>query len=113
MTRLVVMLDLLPSAWAKMDLPTTVHQVLIFLNAHLAMDSSNTVAVIASLPKTSRMIYPTSSQSVMLPSEDSGKIEKFASMNDIVASQLDAAYVQGTSYGNLDDFYTICLLNVW
>lgn len=41
------------------------------------------------------MIYPTSSKSVMVPSEDCGKIEKFATMNDIVASQLDSAYVQG------------------
>ncbi|OBA21253.1 transcription factor Tfb4 [Metschnikowia bicuspidata var. bicuspidata NRRL YB-4993] len=60
---LTVILDLSPTAWhairAQVSIQETVKSLLVFLNAHLALNNSNQVAVIASLPFGSRFLHPS------------------------------------------------------
>ncbi|KAM9933888.1 hypothetical protein OXX80_006502 [Metschnikowia pulcherrima] len=60
---LTVIVDLSPRAWhavaPQASLSETMKSLLVFLNAHLALNNSNQVAVVASSPLGSRFLHPS------------------------------------------------------
>ncbi|EGW30349.1 uncharacterized protein SPAPADRAFT_63205 [Spathaspora passalidarum NRRL Y-27907] len=64
---LTIILDISPLGWYKlrdlMTLEEMTKNLLVFLNAHLALNNSNQVAFIASSPKGSRFLYPNPAKS--------------------------------------------------
>jgi transcription initiation factor TFIIH subunit 3 len=63
---LAIILDTNPAAWAlladALPLSTVVANLLVFINAHLACNYTNKVAVIASHPDKAQWLYPTAVQ---------------------------------------------------
>ncbi|KAG4432978.1 hypothetical protein IFR05_011546 [Cadophora sp. M221] len=81
---LVIVLDTNPHAWALLKstipLPKAIANILVFINAHLAFNNANQVAVVASHSHRAAWLYPRPPST----SED-------AEMSDRTASSLDNA----------------------
>lgn len=94
---LVVVVDASPNGWepAGMEFDHMMQQLLVFMNAHLALDASNSVAmVVASPPRPgvpnsgSRLVYPNHKPGLTpMGSMDTGKLAKLKVMNDTVLAQ--------------------------
>ncbi|CZS92747.1 related to basic transcription factor 2 (35 kd SU) [Rhynchosporium agropyri] len=71
---LVIVLDTNPHAWAllksTLPLPKAIANILVFINAHLAFNNANQVAVIASHSHRAAWLYPTSPSMAESVSED-------------------------------------------
>ncbi|KAH7346500.1 TFIIH subunit Tfb4/p34 [Rhexocercosporidium sp. MPI-PUGE-AT-0058] len=81
---LVIVLDTNPHAWAllkaTLPLPKAIANILVFINAHLAFNNANQVAVVASHSHRAAWLYPR-------PPSNSEDVE----MSDTTASNLDNA----------------------
>ncbi|KAK2766895.1 RNA polymerase II transcription factor B subunit 4 [Arachnomyces sp. PD_36] len=71
---LTIILDTNPHAWAKLEdtlpLSTAVANLLVFINAHLACNYTNKVAVVASHVQQARWLYPTNTKTQESKPED-------------------------------------------
>ncbi|MCJ1403677.1 RNA polymerase II transcription factor B subunit 4 [Xylographa trunciseda] len=71
---LTIVLDTNPHAWALLQPTLTLSQavanLLVFINAHLAFNNANKVAVIASHLQRAEFLYPSPHSSLALPSKD-------------------------------------------
>ncbi|PYH44516.1 TFIIH/NER complex subunit TFB4 [Aspergillus saccharolyticus JOP 1030-1] len=77
---LTVILDTNPHAWAQLSQPsatalplsTAVANILVFLNAHLACNYANEVAVVASHTQEARWLYPVANPPTKKPTDSDG-----------------------------------------
>ncbi|KAL0956395.1 hypothetical protein HGRIS_002542 [Hohenbuehelia grisea] len=78
-TLLAVVLDLAPAQWhaaakastSPLPLATFIQHLNAFLNAHIAANNDNIIAVFAALPGTSVMLYPAAEPHVPVPDANS------------------------------------------
>ncbi|KAI9828135.1 MAG: General transcription factor IIH subunit 3 [Thelocarpon impressellum] len=71
-----VILDTNPRAWGTLaetlPLSKVIANIIVFINAHLAFNYANKVAVLASHPREARWLYPTPSKPASRTSEPNG-----------------------------------------
>ncbi|KAF2149075.1 transcription factor Tfb4 [Myriangium duriaei CBS 260.36] len=91
---LTVILDTNPNAWAllasTLPLSKVVANLLVFINAHLAINNANKVAVLASHVESAQWLYPTPSSSPLdAPTEeDPNKYRPFAHLERTLTTNL-------------------------
>ena len=106
---LTVILDTNPHAWNLLSSSLPLHKalasLLVFLNAHLAINPANQVAVLASHVERAEWLYPTPSKPahpsggdtemanggpVQQPSDDANKYRPFAAVERAITTNLQA-----------------------
>jgi transcription initiation factor TFIIH subunit 3 len=105
---LTVILDTNPHAWNLLSSSLPLHKalasVLVFLNAHLAINPANQVAVLASHVERAEWLYPTPSKPAhpsggdtdmanggpVQPSDDANKYRPFAAVERAITTNLQA-----------------------
>ena len=107
---LTIVLDTNPHAWGLLSdtlpLPTLIANLLVFINAHLAINNSNQVAVIASHSHTARFLYPATHDDLH-PSpdddtsendiqNDANKYRPFAQLEKALTANLRALFASTT-----------------
>ncbi|KAF2861033.1 transcription factor Tfb4 [Piedraia hortae CBS 480.64] len=88
---LVVVLDTNPRAWTLLeDLPLShaLTPLLVFINAHLAINSANKVAVIASHSDRAQWLYPSPSPNSHRLENEANRYRPFALLEDALRSNL-------------------------
>jgi len=102
---LTIILDISPKGWYNIrnsiSLQDVAKSLLVFLNGHLSINNSNQVAFIASLPHTSKFLYPhptnANADSGITKSKISpGMYRQFKNVDEVVLQELDQ-FVQETS----------------
>ena len=105
---LTIILDTNPHAWnllsSTLPLSTLVANLLVFINAHLAINNSNQVAVIASHSDSARFLYPTTHDDLQLPhghtndiQNDANKYRPFSQLEQALTTNLRALLATTTS----------------
>ncbi|KAG8527717.1 uncharacterized protein KY384_007871 [Bacidia gigantensis] len=76
---LTIVLDTNPHAWAllapTLPLSAAIANLLVFINAHLATNNANTVAIIASHTQQAEFLYPAPSSSKNIQTNTNGTIQ--------------------------------------
>ncbi|KAI4849978.1 transcription factor Tfb4 [Aureobasidium sp. EXF-8845] len=98
---LTIILDTNPHAWnllsSTLPLSTLVANLLVFINAHLAINNLNQVAVVASHSDSARFLYPTTHDDLQVPDghvndiqNDANKYRPFAQLEMALTNNLRA-----------------------
>ncbi|KPI35476.1 RNA polymerase II transcription factor B subunit 4 [Cyphellophora attinorum] len=103
---LTIILDTNPAAWALLSdtlpLSAVVANILVFINAHLACNFTNKVAVIASQPDKAQWLYPPSQEQQTAAREDAAedtpRPAKRVKLNSAQPTNSDADFTDGSKY---------------
>ena len=98
---LTIILDTNPHAWgllsSTLPLSTLIANLLVYINAHLAINNSNQVAVVASHSDSARFLYPTTHDDLHVPQNevndiqnDANKYRPFAQLEKALTTNLRA-----------------------
>lgn len=92
---LVFIIDTNPVAWEQLNdkpsLAQALNDTVIFLNAHIALNHANTVAVIASHVKTAKWVYPDTSPAPQVdPIRGANSYRPFLDLQDTVTRNVRA-----------------------
>ncbi|KAJ2823007.1 RNA polymerase II transcription factor B subunit 4 [Coemansia erecta] len=100
---LVVVLDVNASAWARspLSLDKAVQQMIIFINAYLALNTENRLVVLAASHKESRYLYPSDPSSAA-PTHDIQVYEQFRAVDAKVLSGVQKM-LEGAVCGSADE----------
>ena len=106
-----MIIDTNPKAWVELQdqitLKEAVSSLLVFINAHISLNNSNKVVVIASHSTTAKFLYPPFPNQTPPQQQSNNRIEnghtmyrQFREINDIVLSQLDLLLEEETHKGH-------------
>lgn len=107
---LTIILDTNPHAWSllssSLPLPTAIANILVFINAHLAINNANRVAVIASHVGCSQFLYPTP---ILPPDHASlnGNGHQNGTSNDVVMRDVPSASTSTSDANKYRPFATV------